>query len=69
MRWYTRSTILVLPLLLPTLGWTQEKVVLEGAFGTALNAPTPLVVNQDGFDQIGFTADYSTRSLDPSPYY
>jgi hypothetical protein len=44
-------------------------VVLEGALGTALNAPTPLVVNQDGFDQIRFTADYSTRPLDPSPYY
>ena len=69
MRRFPQSTFLLCSVLLHTLGLAQGKVVLEGAFGTALNAPTPLVVNQDGFDQIGFTADYSTRSLDPSPYY
>ncbi len=37
--------------------------------GTALNAPSPLVVHQDGFPDIRFTADYSTRPLTASPYY
>ncbi|MCZ6755308.1 MAG: hypothetical protein O7E49_08350 [Gemmatimonadetes bacterium] len=66
---YARSALVTLLVLLPTLGWAQGKVVFEGALGTAFSAPTPLVVNQEGFDQIRLTADYSTRPLDPSPYY
>lgn len=54
---------------IPAVAGAQGSVVLEGAVGSALNAPTPLVVNQDGFDQIRLTADYSTRPLQASPYY
>lgn len=66
---HTRSTLILFLLLLPTAGWSQGAVVLEGALGTALNAPTTLVVNQQGFDQISLTADYSTRPFRESPYY
>ena len=54
---------------MPALAVAQGRVVFEGSLGTALNAPTPLVVNQDGFDQIRLTADYSTRPFHQSPYY
>jgi len=66
---YIQSAFVFFLVLLPTLGRAQGKVALEGALGTALSAPTPLVVNQEGFDQISLTADYSTRPLDVSPYY
>jgi hypothetical protein len=69
MRPHTRSAFALFLVFLPTLGWAQGKVVFEGALGTAFNAPTPLVVDQEGFDQIRLTAHYSTRPLAPSPYY
>lgn len=52
-----------------THGFAQGTISLEGALGTALNAPTPLEVNQNGFEQIKLTANYSTRPFQSSPYY
>lgn len=69
MRQLTRSAFSLFLVFLPTLGWAQGKVVFEGALGTAFNAPTPLVVDQEGFDQIRLTADYSTRPFEQAWYY
>lgn len=69
MRPQIRAVLTLVLVCHPALGWGQGTVVFEGAMGTALNAPTSLVVNQDGFDQISLTADYSTRPLEKSPYY
>jgi hypothetical protein len=51
------------------LNTAAAQVSVEVAMGTALNARTPLTVNQDGFPQIRHTASYSTRPLANSPYY
>jgi hypothetical protein len=61
--------VMLVLLLLPSLGGAQRRVVIEGAMGTALNAPSPLVVHQKGYPDIRLTANYETRPLAASPYY
>lgn len=61
--------VIIVFLVLPSFGGAQGRVVIEGALGTALNAPSPLVVQQRGYPDIRLTANYDTRPLTASPYY
>ncbi len=62
-----RVKLLSLFLLLLPLTAITLRLDLQG--GTALNLLTPLTVWQEGYPELKFTAHYSVKPLEESPYY
>jgi len=58
---------LLLAAMLPAVGSAQWR--LDGWFGDAWNAKTPLTIRQEGEQDIRVTPDWSTRPFTPTWYY
>jgi hypothetical protein len=64
-----RSQILPVVLVLCGVTTTQAQVSIDAFTGTAFNLHTPLSISQEGEADLDFTAHYSTRPMEDTPYF
>lgn len=63
-----KAFIILLFSLIATTAYSSE-VRLELFTGTAFSLPSEVSVRQDGYPEVSKTAHWSTRPLEPAPYY
>lgn len=62
------SVLALAAVLIPTVG-LRAQTTFELFVGTSVSVPTPLRITQEGEEDLGFTAEYSTRPFRGTPYY